>query len=339
MQKWWRLLGLAAAMNVGLGAGVALAQTVVVRKAPAGTTVEVALSAATVGTAPADANGDAIVAFKLPETDGKAELDAYVFVDYCDTMRRVVVVERGRAPLPPSAGCERREIPGLYWVRRVSTLVVDVGGPIPTLLLIKGTYGLNDPVARSWTPSMTGLSVFGGGALSSYRDARQIACGDVTPCGGSDSGIGYTAGATFWFSRFLAAEGGYVKPHRATANGSSTTFTFNSELDPRLITIVGKVGGPIGPVRLYGLGGANYHQAMLTTTETIDSVTQTIEIKTKGWGLLFGGGGEVWVSRFVALYGELNFASLKGAPTRGGEVRLDDRLRLITFGARVRIGR
>jgi hypothetical protein len=339
MQKWRRLLVLAAAMNFGLGTSVALGQTVIVRKAPAASPVEVAVNAATAGSAVADANGDATVGFTLPEAGGRAEIDAYVFVDYCDAMRRVVIVERGRAPLPPAAGCDRREITGLYWVRRVSTLVVDVGGSIPTLLLIKGAYGLNDPVARSWTPAMKGLSVFGGGAFSTYRDAHQIACGDVSPCGGSSSGIGYTAGATFWFSRFVAAEGSYLQPSKATANGSSTTFNFDSVLDPRLITIAGKVGGPIGRVRLYGLAGANYHRATTTTTETIEAATQVIEFETKGWGLLFGGGGEVWVSRFVALYGQIDFASVKGAATDGGEVRIDDRLRILTFGARVRIGR
>ena len=37
----------------------------------------------------------------------------------------------------------------------------------------------------------------------SARDAKTIAFGTVTPCGGHDSGLGYTAGATFWNKRFL----------------------------------------------------------------------------------------------------------------------------------------
>jgi hypothetical protein len=75
-------------------------------------------------------------------------------------------------------------------------------------------------------------------------------------------------------------------------------------------------------------------------TETIGEATQTIEYKTQGWGVVFGGGAEVWVAGAFALYGEAQFAGLKGAPEGGGdEVRLDDRLRLFTFGARVRIGR
>jgi hypothetical protein len=339
MQKWWQLLVLAAAMNVCLGAGVALGQTVIVRKAPPGGSVEVALNAATAGSGTVDANGDATVPFTLPETGGKAEIDAYIFVDYCDTMRRVVIVERGKAPLPPQAGCDRREVTGLYWVRRVNTIVVDVGGAIPTVLLIKGSYGLTEPVARSWTPSLTGLVVFGGGGLVKFRDAHVIACGDVTPCGGHDSGLGYTAGVTYWFGRFLGAEASYVKPPVATADGSGSTFKFNSSLDARVMTIAGKVGGPIGPVRLYGLAGTNYHWATSSTTETIDSATQTFEFKTQGWGLLFGGGGEVWIARSVALYAEVSFAGLKGPATGGGEARLDDRLRLVLFGARVRIGR
>jgi hypothetical protein len=338
MQKWRRLLVWAAAMNLALGAEVAFGQTVIVRKAPPGSRVEVALNTATAGSATVDPNGDASVPFTLPETAGKAEIDAYVFVDYCDTTRRVVIVERGRAPGPPPAGCDRREVPGLYWVRKVSTLVVDTGSAIPTLLLIKGSYSLVDPIAKSWTPSMTGLSVFGGAALGKYRDAHALACGDVTPCGGHDSGIGYTAGLTYWFSRFIAAEGSYLRPARATANGSGSTFKFDSSLDPKVMTLAGKVGGPIGPVRLYVLSGVNRHWARSRTTETIGDAAQAIEFETRGWGLVFGGGGEVWVAPAVALYGDINFISLKGSPAGGGEVRLDDRLRLFTFGARVRLG-
>jgi hypothetical protein len=207
------------------------------------------------------------------------------------------------------------------------------------MLLIKGAYDLFEPVARSWTPSLRGLSIFGGGVFTGYRDAHLIACGDVTPCGGDDSGLGYTAGITYWFSRFIAVEGSYLKPPAATANGSGATFTFDSSMEPRLLLIAGKVGGPIGPVRLYGLAGANHHWARSRTTETIDNASQTIEFDTRGWGLVFGGGGEVWVARAVALYGEAAFVGLKGAPPGGGEVRLDDRLRLFTFGVRVRIGR
>lgn len=310
MHMSWRLLMLAAVLNVCLGAGVAAGQTVIVRKAPPGERVELVLNDATVASATADPAGDATLALNLTANGGKPEIDAHVFVDVCDQLRRVIVVERTRQPLPPAAGCERRTITGLFWVRRVNTIVVDVGGPNPTLLLIRGSYSLNAPAARLWSPSLTGLQLFGGGGYSTVRDAQLIACGDVTPCGGHDSGLGYTAGATYWISRFIGAEASYVKPPKVTAQGSRDTFSFNSSLDADVVTIAGKVGVPIGLVRLYGQVGTNYHWATSFTTETINSATQTFELKTQGWGWLFGGGGEVWIAHSVGLYGE---AALPGS--------------------------
>jgi outer membrane protein with beta-barrel domain len=340
MLRSWRLPVLAALLNVCLGAGVAAAQTVVVRKAPPGTRVEVVVNAAAVASSDVDANGDAKVGFDLAAAAGKPEIDANVYVDTCDTVRRVVIVERDRLPPPPEAGCTRRQISGVFWVRKVNTLVIDLGGANPTLLLIKGSYSLDpDAPARSWTPSMTGLSVFGGGGFGTLRDARALACGNVTPCGGHDSGLGYTAGATYWFGRFIGAEGSYLKPGKVTANGSGDGYSFASSLDPQMFTIVGKVGVPIGPVKLYGLVGTNYHQATSTTVQTIDGATQTLEFQTEGWNVLFGGGLDAWIASRVALYAEAGLAGIKGKAVGGGEAQIDDRLRFILIGVRVRLGR
>jgi hypothetical protein len=338
MQRSLWLPVLAAVLNVCLGAGVAAGQTVIVRKAPPGERVEVVLNDATVASATANPAGDATLPLDLSASGGKPEIEANVFVDFCDQLRRVIVAERTRQPLPPAAGCERRTIAGLFGVRRVNTLVVDVGGPNPTLLLIRGSYSLDPAAVRSWTPSLTGLQIFGGGSFMTFRDAQAIACGDVTPCGGHDSGLGYTAGVTYWITRFVAAESSYLKPSKATAQGSGDTFSFTNSLDAHVVTIAGKVGGPIGPVRLYGQAGTNYHWATSLTTETIASATQTFELKTQGWGWLFGGGGEVWIAPSVALYAEAGFAGLKGKDTGGGEGLIDDRLRFILLGVRVRLG-
>jgi outer membrane protein with beta-barrel domain len=340
MQRSWRLLVLAAMLNVCLGAGVAAWQTVIVRKAPPGTRVEVAVNAATVASADVDPAGDAKVPINLTAAAGKPEIDANVFVDFCDTVRRVVIVERDRLPLPPEAGCTRRQISGVFWVRRVNTLVVDVGGANPTMLLIKGSYGLGPEAApRTWTPSLAGLVLSGGGGFVSFRDARALACGNVTPCGGHDSGLAYTGAITYWFNRFLGAEGSYMKPGKVTANGSGGTFSFDSSLDARMVTIAGKVGVPAGPVKLYGLVGTNYHQATSSTAQTIDSATQTLEFKTEGWGLLFGGGADAWIAPRVALYAEAGLAGLKGKAVGGGEAQIDDRVRVILIGVRVRVSR
>ena len=130
-----------------------------------------------------------------------------------------------------------------------------------------------------------------------------------------------------------------MKPRKTTASGSGDTYSFNSELDADVVTVAGTLGVPIGPVRLFGKGGTNYHFATSTTKETINNLSQTIEVKTRGWGWLFGASAEVWVAPAVALYADFGFAGLKGGAVGGGEVRLDDRLRFLVFGARVRIGR
>jgi opacity protein-like surface antigen len=340
MLRSWRLPVLAAILNVCLGAGVAAAQTVIVRKAPPGTRVEVVVNAAAAGSADVDPNGDAKVGFDLAAAAGKPEIDANVFVDTCDTVRRVVIVERDRLPAPADAACTRRQISGVFWVRKVNTLVVDVGGANPTMLLIRGSYSLDpDAPARAWTPSLGGLVLFGGGGFGAFRDARALACGNVSPCGGHDSGLGYTAGATYWFGRFIGAEGSYLRPGKVTANGSGEGHSFDSSLDPQMVTIAGKVGVPLGPVKLYGMAGANYHEATSTTTQTIAGASQTLEFQTEGWGLLFGGGLDAWIASRVALYVEGGFAGLKGTAVGGGEAQIDDRLRFILVGVRIRISR
>jgi hypothetical protein len=336
MTKPLRLLVAAAALNVTIGAGAAAAQTVLVRHAKPGETIELMLNATKVATATTDAAGDATLPLDLRGSNaGKTEIDANIFIDACDQLHRVIVAERGQPIAAQQPGCERREITGLYWVRRVNTLVVDVGGPNPTMMLIKGEYGLEPE--RTWgVPA--GLVVFGGGGLTKFRDAVLILCGTASSCG-KDTGFAYTAGATLWLKRYVGVEGSYMKPRKTTASGSGDTYSFNSELDVDVVTVAGALGVPIGPVRLYGKGGTNYHFGTSTTKETINSLSQTFEVKTRGWGWLFGAGMEIWIAPAVALYADAGFAGVKGAAVGGGEARLDDRLRFLMFGARVRIGR
>ena len=340
MHRAWRLPALAAMLNVCLGVGVAAGQTVIVRKAPTGSRVDVVVNAATVATTTVDAAGDAKVDFDLVKAAGKPEIDANVFLDTCDTVRHVVIVERDRLPLAPEAGCTRRQISGVFWVRTVNSIVIDAGGANPTLLLIKGWYSLDpDTPDRPRTASLGGLEVFGGGGFGAFRDVRALACGNVTPCGGHDSGLGYTAGATYWFGRFVAAEGSYLKPGKVTANGSGEGYSFDSSLDADMLMLVGKGGVPIGPVKLYGLGGLNYHEARSRTTQTIDGASQTIEYQTQGWSWLWGGGLDAWIAGRVALYFEGRFAEINGKPIRGGQLEIDDTLKIIVVGVRIRVGR
>ena len=342
MTKLWRLLAMAAALNMTVGAAIAAAQTVQVRNAPPGANVEVLLNDAVVGTTTASPAGEASVDLKMP---GPGEMDANVYVDVCDKSRRVLVVDRNKRPSPPPAGCERREISGLFLVRPVNTLVVDVGGVQPSMLLVKGHYTPPKPStvegeageSTPMRPAPTGLTLFGGGGFGQFRDAYGVACGNVA-CTGHDGGLGYTFGGTFWFTRWLGAEGGYLKPRQVTAKGGDT-FKFNTTFDVDVFTVVAKAAVPAGPARIYGLAGGNYHQSTLNSTETIDVATQTFAQKTHGFGWLLGGGTEVWITPKVALYGELSLAQIKGNAEDKGEGRVDDRLRFVAIGARIRLSR
>src|SRR6478752_5667375 len=93
MTRLWRLLAVAAALNLTAGAALAAAQTVMVRHTPPGTSVEVVLDDAVVGTGTSDASGDVSIDFKLPDP---GELDANISVDVCDKSRRVLIVDRNK---------------------------------------------------------------------------------------------------------------------------------------------------------------------------------------------------------------------------------------------------
>jgi hypothetical protein len=341
MLKWWRLLVMAAVVNVTVGAAPGLAQTVMVRNVAAGTKVEVLLNRAPVGSGAAEADGQATVPLTTGDTIGPQGLDATIAIDVCETLRRVVITERTKTAPAPEPGCDRREISGLFWVRKVNTIVVDLGGNAPSLLLIKGTYVYKPPrpddEPRVWRPLPTGLLLFGGAGIVKFDNAFSQACGSATPCTGQDSGLGaYSFGATYWINRFIAAEGSYIRPRQVTAKGGDT-FTFNSTLDTDVFTIVGKGGVPAGPVRIYGFGGGDYHQATSKTSETIDLTSQNFSLKTKGWSWVFGGGGEVWIWPKVGIYGELQVVRLKGPAEGGGEAKMDDTLRVLLVGVKVRL--
>ena len=352
----WRLLTLSAAFELTLGIGAAVAQTVIVRNAPAGSPIELVLNTTTVASATADADGYATLAAKLSATTGKTEIDAYVFVELCGNTRRVLLIERGVRPPPPDAGCDRREVTGLFLVRQVSTIVVDVEGPNPTLLLRQESF--NPRAVGTSTRARrapTGLVLFGGAGLETFRDASAAACGNVTQCSEDDAGGAYSAGVAYWITRYLAAETSYLRPGEVNVDGSGDNFRFNSVLEAHVLTLGGKGGVPIGPVRLYGQLGWNYHRATSRTTQTIDSVsvggmgadsvtqtipggTQTFELKTAGWGWGFGGGLEVWVRPWLGVYAEGGRAALKGTAVNGGQGVMDDAVTSLTLGARFHIG-
>src|SRR3954468_5096643 len=221
MTKAWRLVVATGAVASGMASAVS-AQTVYVRNAPAGSTVDVIVNSAVAGTGVVDAGGEAKVAFTLPE--GKTEMDSSVFVDTCDKARKVLIVDHTRPAPPPSEGCDRREIAGIYWVRPVNTVVVDVGGPTPALLLVRGSYTPPKPTVEGQEeehqsrPLPTGLVMYAGGVFTTLRDFGTLACGNAT-CSQNTSGLGYTFGAAVWLTRFVGVEGAYLKPHEASVTG------------------------------------------------------------------------------------------------------------------------
>jgi Outer membrane protein beta-barrel domain len=349
MRAVGRLLTLAA-FHVILGAGVAGAQTVLIRNAPVDSNVEVVLNAAPVGSNKVGAAGLALVGVDLQKQVNKTETDAQIFVDVCDNnTRRVVIVERALTPPPPDVGCARRDMGGLFLVKQISTVVIDFGGPSPTLLLRQGKVSLAPP--RSWDGGRTGLILSAAAALTQLADATANACGNVTNCSGDKSGFGYSVGAEYWFTPLFAAAGSYVRPAKATATGTGDKFRFNTDLEPELVTAAGKIGIPAGRMRFFGHIGATYTRATLDTNQTIDATTVTIDgvetavpggtqtynVETKGWGWFFGGGAEFWATGAFAIYGEFDRSWLKGSATKNAEGVLDERLTSVAAGIKVKV--
>ena len=339
-----------AALALIMGSGTAAAQTLYVRKAPPGSTINLIVNATKAGSAQTDENGDVRIPIDLPTHIKKQEIDARVFADTCESARTVTITERTFAPLPAEEGCTRQEITGVFLLRRVSSVVVNVGSPVATLLLRQGSYSLRARGPRRSAP--TGLVAFAGATMVNYADALDFGCSGVPTCSGDDSGFSYTAGAEYWFSKYVSAEGGYFKPPDLTIEGSGTGYRFNSFLEPHLFYGAGKIGIPAGPVRFYGKVGFNYHRAESGTTQHVDefSVTDengvttvtpardtTVNADTSGWGWLLAGGAEAWVGRRFALYCEFGGAGIKGDSEIAEQGRIDNRIRTFIFGGRVLI--
>jgi hypothetical protein len=340
MTRLWRLLAIAAALNMTAGAAIAAAQTVLVRNAPPGLDVEAVLNDTVTAKGTTSPEGEVSLDLKLPVP----EMDSNVFVDVCDKLRRVLVVDHNKRPSLPPAGCDRREVSGVFWVRPINTLVVDLGGAQPTMLLIRGTYTPPKPApaegeeaAHVMFPTPKGITLFGSGGLSAFRDALLVACGNVA-CNGKDGGMAYSFGGGFWVTRWLGAQGGYLKPRQVKAKGGDT-FTFDSTFDVDVFNVMAAIGVPIGRARPYGLVGVDFHQSTTNLTETIDTATQVFPQRTHGWAPVFGGGLEVWASSKVALFTEVSISRIKGKAEDGSDGRVDDRLRYIGVGVKIRLSR
>jgi hypothetical protein len=341
------------ALSVTIGVSSAAAQNLIVTGAHPGNTATGQVNTETATTATADANGNAKLAVRLPA--GTDETDAHVFVDTCDMRTAVQIVSVGLQPAPAAADCVRHDITGVFVVRKVTTFVVSLEGPSVHLAQGPAPPEWFLPAAESAGPWHVprGVVLFGGAGVTNYSNAVNAACGSVTSCSGDTVSRTVTAGAALWVSRFLGVEVTYARPAEQTNSGTGTGFQFSGTLNSQIITVVGTVGLPLGRVRLYGLGGANYHHATSVTTETTDDATavvggvsqtiiggtQSLEHKTEGWNWVVGGGLEAWVTNSFALYTEGQDARLKATDVGSDEGGIDDHVTFVVIGGRIRLGR
>ena len=356
MRAPWRPLVVAAVLNLIVTAAAA-AQTVIVTKAPPGSTVELVVNSTVAGTVTADSTGVATITLTADARGGKTESDAYVFVEYCDNLRRVILVEPGMEGFP-GGQCPRREVPGGYVVRQVTTLVINVSENAPSVLVRQGKAPagwLTDEVDRP--PSQRrdfagsrGLYGFGAGGLGTVSDVAAVACGSQE-CTGGSTPVMFSAGATFWLKPFLGFEASWLKPSDLRLTGTNTGYDFVTTLQNDVFTGVAKLGVPLSTVRPYGLGGVTFSRSHWTTMETIkeysttiDDVevvypggTQTFNLYTQGWSWIVGGGIEGAVGKRGLIFGEGGWAGVSGDDRQAGEGKTSQRIFYFIGGVRIRI--
>ncbi len=189
MRGPWRRLALAAAIVVTVGVSAASAQTVVVRHAPPGTTIELVQNTDLVATAKPDAKGTAVLATSKPIPEGKAGRDAHLYLETCDARLRVLMVERGQPAADPGAGCTRKQVVEWFVLRRVTTLVLDMSAATPTALLRQGAAPeewLSDQVAgvpvKVSHQVQTGLMGFASAGYGSISETINVVCGYADTC-------------------------------------------------------------------------------------------------------------------------------------------------------------
>jgi hypothetical protein len=349
----WRWRGLAAALILIGCPYVAHAQTVIVKGAPEGTTVQLGLNGPVIATATADAQGLATLA--MPAANAfTTETRIGVFIDRCPTARRIELADAGLTP-PNDGGCARDTTTWVFLLRSESTLVIDIASN-PLIRLAQGKppdawlrYGLAlADVEAPWGPPPTGLLLGASTGFVRFADFSAAACGDQG-CSSSKLLKPITAfSATYWLSQYVGAELQYFRPTKTTAAGEGLGFTFGSTLETEILSVAGEVAVPANRGRLFARAGMNRHATRMLNTETVSAVTRAdgsivpggtfdTEFRTEGWGYMLGGGAEIWISRRLAISLDLSRAGIGGDIIALPETKLDQGVWLIQVGGKVRI--
>lgn len=344
-----------AAVMVFAAARSADAQTVIVRNAPPGAGVQVTFNNGSPVSAKADGYGDA----RLELPSGGRETDVQIHTDVCGAAVKVMVNEPGQPPGAEDAGCTRKDMWGVYILRAITTFVVEVNGNEASVFVAQGApppawlqRGSQRITKLPWGEPGRGLTLSIGSGISAFGNVQTRLCGSTT-CTSDDVGLLLHAAADFWFMTHVAVHAGYLRVGDVTATGSGATYRFETRRVARLATVGIKGGVPVGPARIYALGGLNRHEATETISETVDDRTVTVDgvnrtiaggtqafgQKTSGWSWMLGGGFELWTSKWVGVYAEFMRARLKGSPEGGGDGGLDEQGNFIAGGARIRLWR
>jgi hypothetical protein len=355
----WRSLVVATALVVTVGAGLASAQSVTVTNVPPGVTVELALNADTIGSTKADTLGRATLPVNLQTHTGRTDTDLNFYIDVCDGVRRVLMVEPGR-PMLPAGPCLRKQIAGLYVTRPITSFVVDFTEPNPWVRLRQGPAPaawlekeIDRPRTTERAPSPKGLMLFAAGGIGSFAQTPTMFCGTVTDCSGSGTKLNYQGGGTVWLTRFAAFEASYVSHVAASNAGKLTNSSFDSSLSTKVALLTVKLGLPLKVVRPYVMVGGNYHWATFKTAQvikehtvtvdgadvTIPGGTQNFQWKTEGKGWVWGGGLEVPVGKVLQLYSEVGYIRLRGNDVDNGEFKMKDSLTYAVAGFKIRLGK
>jgi hypothetical protein len=352
----WRALALVLSIEL-VGAGVAAAQSLVVRNATPGSIIEVVVNASPSGSAVADAEGDATVPVPLV-ADARGETIVRVVVDACGDRHQVVVVQADEVVPPATIGCTRRPVDGLFLVRRVTSLALDLGTTTPVLRIRQGPVPddwfrrLPDGDLRPRWTTREGIVLSATGVMASLSGVTESECGAVLPCSSQGGRAAYAGSAGMWLTRNIGAAFYYMRPGTVAVSGGvlGQPYRFETRIRPEDIgAVVGMLGVPAGGVRLYGFGGPNRHRATARMTLTVDDAiveidddqvvipggTQTVIRRTSGYGWTAGGGAEIWTARWLALYAESGMHILRGSDVDGGEVRFDRRMPFVQFGFRL----